>query len=301
MIRIGNFEFSKPLDFFQRHKGLFFIAGSLQDHDDLKHLQEVLDSNTPLDFQHEEIHTRVLVGERNFVSDAIWGERYELLLYEYKPLELTRRKISTGEVENIGERTISPRFRIIVEQANWKESLPLWETLDYEVKLRVDLSENTESLKLLFKDQFPADRTRHNFSRWTTSPELSVKVLLGYLEQGDLLPVFKGKVTRISHGIVASGNWVKLEGKSELRERTQQSVYLIKEGANLIAGRLERTEHGNLMVRVKTFLLPDLRPKDFVDVCSKNLGIERVEIAKVDSVTHIFDLSGAFTQFRFVL
>jgi hypothetical protein len=301
MIRIGNFEFSKPPDIFQNPKGLFFIAGSLPNHDHAKHLREVLDSNTPLDFQHGEMQTLVLVGDTKFISDAIWGERYELLLYEYNPLELTRRKISTGEVENIGERTVSPRFRIIVEQANWKESLPLWETLDYEVKLRVDLSENTESFKLLFKDQFPADRRRHNFSRWTTSPELSVKVLLGYLEQGDLLPVFKGKVTRISHGIVASGNWVKLEGKGELRERTQESVYLIKEGANLIAGRLERTEHGSLMARIKTVLLPDLRPKDSVDVCSKNLGIEKVETAKVDSVTHIFDLSGSFTQFRFVL
>jgi hypothetical protein len=301
MVKIGNFELSKPPDIFQSHKGLFFIAGSLQNHDDAKHLQEVLDSNTPLDFQHEEMQTRVLVGERKFISDPIWGKRYELLLYEYKPLELSRRKISTGELENIGERTVSPRFRITVEQANWEESLPLWETLDYEVKLRVDLSENTESLKLLFKDQFPADRTRHNFSRWTTSPELSVKVLLGYLEEGDLLPVFNGKVTRISHGMVASGNWVRLEGKGELRERTQESVYLIKEGTNLIAGRLERTEHGSLMARIETLLLPDLRPKDSVDVCSKNLGIENVEIAKIDSVAHIFDLSGAFTQFRFVL
>jgi hypothetical protein len=69
----------------------------------------------------------------------------------------------------------------------------------------------------------------------------------------------------------------------------------------LIAGRFERTEHGSLVARIKTVLLPDLRPRDYVDVCSKNLGIENVKIAKVDSVVHIFALSGSFTQFRFVL
>jgi len=301
MIRIGNFELSRPPEIFQIHKGLFFIAGSLPNYDDARHLQEVVHSNTQLDFQHGETQTRVLVGDTKFISDPIWGERYELLLYEYKPIHLTRRKISTGEVENIGERTVSPRFRINVEEGNWKDSLPLWETLEYEVKLRVDLSENIESFKLLFEDQFPADRRRHDFSRWTNSPELSVEVLLGYLEQGDLLPVFKGEATRISHGIFASGNWVKLEGKGELRERTQESVYLIEEGVNLIAGRLERTEHGILMARIKTLLLPDLRPRDSVDVCSKNLGIEKAQIAEVDSVTHIFKLSGPFTKFSFVL
>lgn len=301
MIRIGDFELSRPPEIFRIDKGFFFIAGSLPNHDDARHLQEIVHSSTLLDFQHEETKTRVFVGDTKFISEPIWGERYELLLFEYKPIDLTRRKISTGEVENIGERMVSPRFRINVEEGDWKKSLPLRKTVEYKVKLRVDLNESSESLKLRFIDQHPIYEARQDFSRWTTSSELSAEVLLGYLEQGDLLPVFKGKVSRVSHGIVASGNWVKLEGTGSSRERTQEAVYFIEEGANLIAGRLERTEHGNLMARIRTLLLPDLRPTDSVDVCSKSLGIEKAQTVKVDSVRHVFKLSGPLTESRFVL
>jgi len=301
LIKLGSFEFSRPPDIFRSHKGLFFVAGSLPDPIEAKRLREVLESSRILDFQYEAIQTRILVGDTKISLDVIWGQRYELLLHTYNPLELTRRKISTGEVENIGEKMLSPRFKVAVEGTNWRESLPKRETLDYEVKLRIRLSKNAESFKIQFKDQYPVEKARHDFSKWTTSPDLSVEILLGYLQQGDLLSVSKGKATQISHGIVKSGNWVKIQGNGKLHERPQQSVYLIKEGVNIIAGRLERTVHGNLLAHIKTFLLPDLKPKDSIDVCSKNLGIHKVKTAEVETVTHIYDLNGALTQFTFVL
>lgn len=301
MIKLGNFEFSKPPDVFQEHGDTISIAGSLPNLDDVERLRGLLKSSHILDLEYLESRERVLVGDTHFSIDAVWGQRYELLLHKYNPLKLTRRKVSTGEVENIGEKMVSPRFRVVVEHANWKDILPKRKTLYYEVKLRVNLYENGESFRLLFKDQFVAERERHDFSKWTTSPELFVEILLGHLEQGDLLSVSRGKVARISHGIVKSCNWVNLEGIGEPRKRDQESIYLIEEGENLIAARLERTTDGRLVTHVKTFLIPDLMPKDSIDVRCKNVGIPNVKVVKVDSVAHTFDSTGAVTNFAFHL
>lgn len=188
----------------------------------------------------------------------------------------------------------------MAEQGVWKESLPRGEIVDYKVHLRVDSHEKGQSFKILYEDQYPVEKARRDFSKWTANSGMSVEILLGYLEQGDLLSVAKGKVTRIANGIVKSCNWIRIEGDGELTERVQQSVYLIKEGENLIEGRLERTPNGNPTARVKTFLLPDLKPKDSIDVFSKNLGLHNIETAKVDSVVHIFGSNGSVTQFTFV-
>jgi|SRR5208282_1842792 len=299
MLKIGDFDFPKPPEVFREHKGVFFISGSFPKPEDAQRLKEILHSNLVLDLQYVGGQTRVLLGNTTFYHDVIWGHRYELELHEYTPLELTTRKIASGEIENIGEKMISPRFKVTAEQGVWNETIPKRKIIDYEVQLRVDLNEKGDSFRVLFKDQYVNEKARCDFSEWTTRFGIFVEILLGYLEQGDLLSVAKGKVTRISNGIVKPCNWVRLEGIGELRERMQQSVYLIKEGENLIAGRLERTSDGPL-ARVKTSLLPDLKPRDSIDVCCKNLGIDNIENTSVHSVTHIFSSNGATTQFTFV-
>lgn len=97
-IKIGTFEFSKPPDVFQVHNDIFFVSGSLPLTEDAKRLRELLAPGRILDLEYAEKRTRVIVGNKTFSQDVIWGHRYELLLYEYNPLELTRRNISNGEV-----------------------------------------------------------------------------------------------------------------------------------------------------------------------------------------------------------
>jgi hypothetical protein len=298
-IKIGSFEFSKPPDIFKEHGGIFFVSGSLPIPDDAKRLKKLLTSGQVLDFEYEGRSVRVLVGDQTFSHDVIWGERYELLLHKYNKLELTRRKISNGEIENIGEKMLSPRFKVTAEQGNWKEILPRGEIVDYEVQIRVDSNDKGQSFKVMYKDQYPVEKARRDFSKWTVKSGISVEISLGYLEQGDLLSVAKGKIERISNGIVKSCNWIRLEGHGVSDERVQESVYLIKEGENLVTGHLERAINGSLTARVKTFLLPDLKPKDSIDVFSKNLGLPNIEMAKVNDVTHIFESNGALTEFTF--
>ena len=304
LLKLGDFEFSKHPDIFRSHYGRrssrFFLAGSFQRPEERFQLQKTIDAHRILELASEQRHTdRVVVVDSHFSSDAIWGNRYELVLAEYTPMELTRREIATNNVEELGEKVFSPRFRIIADYSNGHEELPRGDTLDYKVELRVDLCENSNLFKLKFKDQHLVQSARSDFSRWTKSPEVTIEVLLGYLEQGNLLPVIKGKVGSISHGINASGNWVSLEGKGESHGQEQKYVYSINDN-NIFSGSVERTSEGRLRAHIETTLLPDLKPKDIVDFHSKNLGLD-FQDGKPDSITHLFSLSrGGTTRFAFV-
>lgn len=305
MIKIGDFNFSKPPEIFRVHHGQrstrFFLAGSVPDQDEFGRLQETLHGSGILDLTHELGQTRVIVADKNFLHDAIWGQRYELVLLEYKPVELTRHNIATAEVENIGDKLSSPRFRIVAEYEGGHQQLPRGDILDYEARIQIALTENDDEFKLKFKDKYPIVHSRADFNKWTIGRELTVEVLLGYLEQGDLLSVVRGAVHEISHGIDADGNWVYLHGKSKPQERAQEFDYLITD-KNIFRGKVVRTEQGEFLVSLEIPLLPDLKPKDIVDVYWSGQGIHDMQMAKVDSVMHLLSTSRVpVTRFRFAM
>jgi len=143
-------------------------------------------------------------------------------------------------------------------------------------------------------------RSRVDFSRWTIESPLVVETLLGHLEQGHLLSVTKGVVSRISYGIDADGNWVSLQGKSKPQARAQESSYLITD-KNIFRGKVVKTEGGEFVVSVEVPLLPDLRPKDNIDVHWSGLGTHSMQITKPNSVKHIVTPNNIVTRFAFVV
>lgn len=222
----------------------------------------------------------------------------QLALSELRPGNLSRRDVKTNLVEGLGEKMLYPCFKVIASHSAGRDEIPRGKDLDYKVDLRVELSDTSEGFKLKFMDQHPIEHSRKNFSAWTRSPELTLEIFLGYLEQGCLTSIAKGKAERISHGISAYGTWVKLDGKGELRRREQEYAYLLNDD-NIFGGSVEKTEQGRLIVHVKAPLLPDLRPEDTVDFHSRNLGTD-FQVAKTGSVAHILNLRGSSTRFSFV-
>jgi hypothetical protein len=303
LFKLGDFEFSKPPDVFKsnygRRSSQFFVAGSLEKPEELSRLRKLVD--TPqlqiLDLVHELGRDRVFVNQSKFSSDAVGGIRYELVLEKFTPLKLLRRAIASNEVEDMGEKVFSPRFRVVVEYSNGHDELPRGRIIDYRVDLRVVLTKDGTAFSLGFIDQYPVVGARFNFSRWIKSPQIAVHVFLGYLEQGELQKIMHGSVEHISHGISASGTWVKLAGKGAALMREQNGVYLIDDD-NLLGGKVEKLNEVNRRVYVRTILLPDLRPGDTVDFHSKNLGFGLLRV-KPDSVIHIFRSDRAVTRFTF--
>jgi len=304
MIRIEDFEFSKPPDIFRRmikaRHAEFYIAGSVSTPEEYIHLKETLRSKPVLEFFDSSELTRVLVADQRFQTHAVWGFRYELLLMEYKPIHMRRRKIIDNIIEDIGERILSPRFRIIVELDGEQDEISSRKIIDYDFDIRIGLLEDTERFKVKFEDRNPLESARKNFNKWTQSPELSVEVFLGYLEQGDLVSVAKGKANQIKHGIRASSNWIELEGSGKARTRPQEHVYSLQGGENILDGSLSRTEQGSLLVNITTVLIPELKPKEMIDVFWDELGILQ-SAAKIDSLKHRMSLHGAFTKIAFTM
>jgi len=304
MIRIEDFEFSKRPDIFRRRikarRKEFYIAGSVSTQEEYSNLTETLRSKPVLEFFDSRKLTRVLVGDERFQTHAVWGFRYELLLIEYKPIHLRRRKIIDNTVEDIGEKILSPRFRIAVEFDGEHDEIASRKILDYDFDIRIGLLEDTERFKIKFEDHNPLESARKDFSRWTQSSELSVEVFLGYLQQGDLVSVAKGKANRIEHGIRASSNWIELEGSGKTRTRPQEHVYSLQGGVNVLDGNVSRTEQGNLLANITTVLIPELKPNEMIDVFWDQLGILQTA-AKIDSLEHKMSFRGAFTKIAFAI
>jgi len=222
----------------------------------------------------------------------------QLELSESSPVNLSRRGVKTNLVEDLREKMLYPCFKVVALHSAGRDEIPCNETLDYKVDLRVELSGTSETFKFKFMDEHPIEQSRKNFSTWTKSPEVGLEIFLGYLGQGCMISIAKGKAERISHGSSAYGTWVKLDGKGEVRKRQQEYVYLLRDD-NIIGGSVEKTEQGGLLVHVKAPLLPDLRPEDTVDFYSRNLGTG-FQVAKTGSVAHILNLRGSRTKFSFV-
>jgi hypothetical protein len=109
----------------------------------------------------------------------------------------------------------------------------------------------------------------------------------------------KTAVHEISHGIHADGNWVYFHEKSKAQERPQGYAYLISD-KNVFRGKVVRTRQGELLVSLGIPLLPDLKPRDIIDVYWSSLGIHQMQHPKVNSVTHLLSPSrGAETRFSF--
>jgi len=222
----------------------------------------------------------------------------QLALSEFRPVNLSRRDLKTNLVEDLREEMLYPCFKVVALHSAGRDEIPRNEALDYKVDLRVELSGTSETFKLKFMDQHPIEGSRKNFSTWTKSPEVTLEIFIGYLEQGCPISLAKGKAEHISHGSSAYGTWVKLNGKGELRRRQQEYAYHLKDD-NIFGGSVEKTEQGSLLVHVKAPLLPDLRPEDTVDFYSPNLGTDS-HVAKTISVAHILNFRGSSTRFSFV-
>jgi hypothetical protein len=135
----------------------------MTDTDEFGRLQKAIRASVVLDLTHDLGQTRVLVADQKFVSDVIWGQRYELLLLEYKPQEFTRRNIATSEVENIGDKILSPRFKIVAEYQGGHQYLPRGDIVDFEANIQIALTESDDEIKVRFTDKYPAVNSRMDF------------------------------------------------------------------------------------------------------------------------------------------
>jgi len=300
MLKIGDFVFTKYPDVFKEDtvKGRIYMAGSLPTSEEYQQLIKTVELRAPLHLFGSDRERRVLVASSRFYEHAVWGFRYELELLEREPLDLSRTRLSDMTVERIGESMLSPRFRIVAQLDDTKEQLPIRKIIDYDFDIQIRVTEDTEVFRIRFEDQYLGRPARKDFSSWTSASRVAVEILMGYLEEGELISVARGEASRIKHGTRASGNWIILRGSGKARARPQEYEYSIRE-SSFFESSFERTGQGTLLVRIKTPLIPDLKPKDLVDIYLPHMNMDQYT-KTIDFVDHVMSLKDVYTRITYV-
>jgi hypothetical protein len=300
MLKIDDFVFTKNPDVFKEDgmKGRIYMAGSLPTREEYGQLQKTVRSKAFLRLFDSHCERQVLIASSEFHEHAVWGFRYELVLYEHTPINLSRTRLSDMVVERIGESMLSPRFRIVAQFDDTKEQLPIRKVVDYDFDIQIRVAEETETFKIRFEDRCPVRLDRKDFSRWTSASKVTVEILMGYLEQSELISVARGEASQVKYGIRASGNWIILMGSGKARARPQEYEYSISESSSF-ESTFERTGQGALLVEIKTPLIPELKPRDLVSIYWPEMEMSQYT-KTIDSVDHIMGLKEVYTRITYV-